>query len=103
MSKDTTDPRNWQLATRLVRGGTARSENGETSEAIFMTSGFCYDSAEAAEARFKNELPGFVYSRYENPTVAMFEQRMALLAGAEAARGTETGRTACRARVGQDV
>src|SRR3546814_10521372 len=62
MSKDTTDPRNWQLATRLVRGGTARSENGETSEAIFMTSGFCYDSAEAAEARFKNELPGFVRS-----------------------------------------
>src|SRR3546814_9006920 len=71
MSKDTTDPRNWQLATRLVRGGTARSENGETSEAIFMTSGFCYDSAEAAEARFQTELPGFVYSRYENPTVAL--------------------------------
>ncbi|MFC3676329.1 O-succinylhomoserine sulfhydrylase [Ferrovibrio xuzhouensis] len=109
MSKDTTDPRNWQLATRLVRGGTARSENGETSEAIFMTSGFCYDSAEAAEARFKNELPGFVYSRYENPTVAMFEQRMALLEGAEAARGTASGMAAinaaltCQLRAGDEI
>lgn len=109
MSKDTTDPRSWNLATRLVRGGTARSENGETSEAIFMTSGFRYDSAEAAEARFKGELPGFVYSRYENPTVAMFEQRMALLEGAEAARGTASGMAAinaaltCQLRAGDEI
>jgi O-succinylhomoserine sulfhydrylase len=109
MSKDSTDPRNWQLATRLVRGGTRRSEHGETSEAIFMTSGFSYDSPEAAEARFKGEQPGFVYSRYENPTVAMFEQRMALLEGAEAARGTASGMAAinaaltCQLRAGDEI
>jgi O-succinylhomoserine sulfhydrylase len=109
MSKDSTDSRNWQLATRLVRGGTRRSENGETSEAIFMTSGFCYDNAEAAEARFKNELPGFIYSRYENPTVAMFEERMALLEGAEAARGTASGMAAinaaltCQLKAGDEI
>src|SRR3546814_13291412 len=74
-----------------------------------MTSGFCYDSAEAAEARFKNELPGFVYSRYENPTVAMFEQRMALLEGAEAARGPASGLAAinaaltCQLRAGDEI
>jgi O-succinylhomoserine sulfhydrylase len=91
------DQRNWRLATRMVRGATNRSQHGETSEAIFLNSGFCYDNAEAAEARFKNEAPGFVYSRYENPTVQMFEQRMALIEGAEAARGTASGMAAVNA------
>ncbi len=84
----------WQPATRLVHGGTTRSAFGETSEAMFLTQGFVYDSAEAAEARFKGEAPGFVYSRYANPTVAMFEARIAALEGAEAARGTASGMAA---------
>src|SRR5690606_28252256 len=78
----------WRLATRMVRGATQRSPYGETSEALFLNSGFTYENAEAAEARFKGEQPGFVYSRYENPTVRMFEQRMALIEGAEDARAT---------------
>lgn len=108
MSKNETE-KSWRLATQLVRGGTLRSNFGETSEAIFMTSGFRYDSAEAAEARFRNELPGFVYSRFGNPTVEMFEQRMALLEGAEAARATATGMAAvnaalmCQLRAGDEV
>lgn len=99
----------WRPATQLVRGGTMRSAFGETSEAIFMTSGFCYDSAEAAEARFKNEQPGFVYSRFGNPTVEMFERRMALLEGAEAARATASGMAAvnaalmCQLKAGDEV
>lgn len=84
----------WQPATRLVHGGTTRSAFGETSEAMFLTQGFVYDNAEAAEARFKGEAPGFVYSRYANPTVAMFEARMCALEGAEAARGTASGMAA---------
>src|SRR5271155_2046194 len=77
------DPTSWKLATKLVRGGTLRSEFGETSEAIFMNSGFCYDSAETAESRFDGSAPGFVYSRYSNPTLAMLEDRLALMEGAE--------------------
>ena len=73
----------WKLATKLVRGGTKRSNYGETSEAIFMNSGFCYDSAETAQSRFDGTAPGFVYSRYLNPTLAMLEERMALMEGAE--------------------
>ncbi|MBN7785115.1 O-succinylhomoserine sulfhydrylase [Ponticoccus gilvus] len=70
--------------TELVHGGTKRSQWGEVSEAIFLTQGFVYDSAEAAEARFKKTGPDeFIYARYGNPTVAMFEERMALLEGAE--------------------
>ncbi|MCC0003106.1 MAG: O-succinylhomoserine sulfhydrylase [Methylobacteriaceae bacterium] len=84
-------------ATRLVHGGTMRSQFGETSEALFLTQGFVYESAEAAEARFKGDQPGFVYSRFANPTVAMFEQRMALLEGAEAARATASGMAAVTA------
>jgi len=108
MSKNENE-KSWRLATQLVRGGTMRSGFGETSEAIFMTSGFRYDSAEAAEARFKNELPGFVYSRFGNPTVEMFEQRMALLEGAQAARATATGMAAvnaalmCQLKAGDEV
>ncbi len=87
----------WRPATQLVHGGTLRSQFGETSEAIFLTSGYVYDSAEHAEARFRGDEEGFVYSRYANPTVAMFEERMRLLEGAEAARGTATGMAAVTA------
>jgi O-succinylhomoserine sulfhydrylase len=87
----------WRPATALVHGGTQRSEFGEMSEAMFLTSGYAYDTAEQAEARFKGDAEGFVYSRYSNPTVSMFEQRMCLLEGAEAARGTASGMAAVTA------
>ena len=92
----------WRAATQLIRGGTHRSPYGETSEAMYLTSGFVYDSAEAAEARFIGEQPGFIYSRYGNPTVAMFEERMALLEGPHrdgtiAARGVASGMAAVNA------
>ena len=84
-------------ATRLVHGGTMRSQFGETSEAMFLTQGYVYPDMETAEARFKGESPGFIYSRFSNPTVAMFEERMALLEGAEAARATASGMAAVTA------
>ncbi|MDB5510364.1 MAG: O-succinylhomoserine sulfhydrylase [Hyphomicrobiales bacterium] len=84
-------------ATRLVHGGTTRSQFGETSEALFLTQGYVYESMEAAEARFKGEAPGFLYSRFSNPTVAMFERRMALLEGSESARATGSGMAAVTA------
>jgi O-succinylhomoserine sulfhydrylase len=87
----------WHQATALVHGGTLRSQFGETSEAIFLNSGYVYDSAEQAEARFKGDEEGFVYSRYANPTVAMFEARMCALEGAAAARGTASGMAAVAA------
>jgi len=87
----------WHQATALVHGGTLRSQFGETSEAIFLNSGYVYDSAEQAEARFKGDEEGFVYSRYANPTVAMFEARMCALEGAPAARGTASGMAAVAA------
>jgi O-succinylhomoserine sulfhydrylase len=77
-------PDQYRLATRLVRGGTKRSPNMETAEAIFMTSGFTYDTAEQADKRFAGDLPGFVYGRYGNPTNRMFEERLMLLEGARA-------------------
>jgi O-succinylhomoserine sulfhydrylase len=80
--------------TRLVQSGVIRSEFGETSEALFLTQGYVYDSAEQCEARFKGEDPGYIYSRYSNPTIAMFERRMIELEGAEAARSTATGMAA---------
>ena len=86
--------KDYQIATKLVRGGQHRSENRETSEALYMTSGFVYDSAEQAAAAFRDEIDTFVYSRYGNPTVKMFEQRLALLEGAEACRATGTGMAA---------
>jgi len=86
--------KNWQPATTLVHGGTIRSQFGEMSEAMFLTSGYAYDTAEQAEARFRGDTEGFVYSRYSNPTVAMFEDRMRALEGAGAARGTATGMAA---------
>ncbi|EPX76244.1 O-succinylhomoserine sulfhydrylase [Salipiger mucosus] len=81
--------------TQLVHGGTKRSQWGELSEAIFLTQGFAYDSAEQAEARFIKTEPGeFIYARYGNPTVAMFEERIALLEGAEDAFATASGMAA---------
>lgn len=93
-ASDTPSSRPLRPATRLVHGGTVRSQHGETSEAIFLTQGFVYANAEAAEARFNGEDPGYVYSRYSNPTVAMFEQRMCELEEAEAAIGTASGMAA---------
>ena len=87
-------PKKYRPETRLVHGGTLRSQFGETSEALFLTQGYVYDSSLQAERRFKNEEPGYQYSRFSNPTVTMFEQRMALLEGAEAARATATGMAA---------
>jgi len=92
--KPPSDPKTWREATKLVHGGTLRSQFGEMSEALFLTQGFVYETAEAAEARFKGEDPGFIYSRYSNPTIAMFEERMCLLEGAEAARATASGMAA---------
>src|SRR5690606_1588425 len=89
--------RNWKPATEMVHGGTLRSQFGETSEAIYMTQGFVYETAEAAEARFKGEEPGFIYSRYANPTVHMFERRMCALEGAEEARAMSSGMAAVAA------
>ncbi len=80
--------------TRLVHSGSLRSQYNETSEALFVTQGFIYDSAEQCEARFKGEDPGYIYGRFSNPTVTMFEQRMIELEGAEAARATATGMAA---------
>ena len=87
-------PKKYRPETRLVHGGTLRSQFGETSEALYLTQGYVYDSSLQAERRFKNEEPGYQYSRFSNPTVTMFEQRMALLEGAEAARATATGMAA---------
>ncbi|MFY9656685.1 MAG: O-succinylhomoserine sulfhydrylase [Methylocystis sp.] len=86
-------------ATALVHGGALRSSFGELSEALYLTQSFVYPSAEAAEARFKGDDPGFIYSRFSNPTVAMFEARMCLLEGAEAARATASGMAAVTAAV----
>jgi O-succinylhomoserine sulfhydrylase len=86
--------RKYRPETQLVHAGTLRSQFGETSEALFLTQGYVYDSALTAEKRFKNEEPGYQYSRFSNPTVTMFEQRMAALEGAEAARATATGMAA---------
>ena len=91
--------RNWKPATQLVHSGTLRSQHGETSEAIFLTQGYVYDTAEAAEARFKGEEPGFIYSRYANPTVDMFERRMCALEGAEDARAMASGMAAVAAAI----
>ena len=91
--------KNWRPATQLVHGGTTRSNHGETSEAIFLTQGFVYDSSEAAEARFKGETDGFIYARYGSPTNDMFEKRMCMLEGAEDARATASGMAAVAAAI----
>lgn len=86
--------RNSGLETKLVHGGSLRSQYGEVGEAIFLNSGFCYDDAETAEKRFNGEEPGFVYSRYRNPTLAMLEDRLALLEGAESCIAVASGMAA---------
>ena len=88
------DPSTWRPQTRAVRGGQVRSNFDETSEALFLTSGYAYPSAEEAEATFKGESTHFQYSRFGNPTVSMFENRLAALEGAEACRATSTGMSA---------
>ncbi|MDX2259924.1 MAG: O-succinylhomoserine sulfhydrylase [Hyphomicrobiaceae bacterium] len=88
-----------RLKTNLVQGGIQRSQFGETSEALFLTQGYVYDSAEQAERRFNNEEPGYQYSRFSNPTVSMFEERCRLLEGAEDARATATGMAAVNAAI----
>lgn len=90
-------PRSWRPQTELVHGGTNRSPHGETSEALFLTSGFCYDRAEDAEARFAETQPGYTYSRVANPTVRMLEERMALLEGSEECAATSSGMAAVHA------
>jgi O-succinylhomoserine sulfhydrylase len=101
--------KDWRQQTRLVRGGLARSGFEETAEAIYMTSGYVYQSAEEAEAAFKGEVTRFVYSRYANPTVSMFEERLRLLEGAETCRGTASGMAAvfaaliCQLKAGDRV
>jgi O-succinylhomoserine sulfhydrylase len=97
MSESTAAPAattHYRPETRLVHSGTLRSQFGETSEALFLTQGFIYDSAEQCEARFKGEDPGFLYSRFSNPNISMFEQRMIDLEGAQAGRATATGMAA---------
>src|ERR1700719_2074333 len=97
------------LATLLVRGGSERSAYDETCEALFLTSGFVYGTAAEAEAAFKADGSRYVYSRYRNPTVTMFEERLRLIEGAEACRATASGMSAvfaallCKLRAGDKV
>ncbi len=100
---------NWRPATRAVRAGTWRSEHGETSEALFLTSGYTYDDAATVAARFAGEAEGMTYSRLQNPTVAMLEERIAMLEGAEACRAQASGMAAmttallCQLKTGDHV
>lgn len=87
----------WRPATQAVRGGTWRSEHGETSEAMFLTSGYTYDDAETVAARFAGDEAGMTYSRLQNPSVGMLEERIALLEGAEACRAQASGMAAMTA------
>jgi len=89
--QDRTITETWRSATRAVRGGTWRSEQGETSEAIFMNSGYCYDDAETPADRFAGKIPGMTYSRTQNPSVQMLEERIALMEGAQACRTQASG------------
>jgi O-succinylhomoserine sulfhydrylase len=88
------DPNDWDVETRLVRGGMARTPYGEMSEALFLNQSFAYASAGAADRRFSGEEPGFIYQRFGNPTTQIFEERLALLEGAEACRATSSGMSA---------
>jgi len=88
------DPRDWEIETRAVRGGLMRTEHGEISEALFLTQSFAYESAQAADDRFAGNAPGFIYQRFGNPTTQMFEDRLALLEGAEACKATASGMAA---------
>ena len=105
----TQNPDGWGVSTKLIRGGTKRSEHGETSEAIYLTSGYVYDDPESAEARFAGEEEGYVYGRYGNPTVSMLEERFRLLVGAEAAYAVASGMAAawgalaCQLKMGDHI
>jgi len=107
--QDRSVTRKWRPATQAIRGGVARSHFGETSEAIFLTSGYAYDCAADAAARFAGEQVGMTYSRLQNPTVEMLEQRLALMEGSEAARCTASGMAAmtaallCQLKAGDHV
>ncbi|MGA7674460.1 MAG: O-succinylhomoserine sulfhydrylase [Rhizomicrobium sp.] len=90
-------PGKWRPRTLAVRGGQMRTPFQETSEALFLTSGYAYEAPEEAEARFKGEADGFTYTRFGNPTVSMFEARMAALEGAPCARATASGMAAVSA------
>ena len=94
MTAEAPNPGQLDPETLAVRAGHERSNFGETAEAIYLTSGFVYDSAEAAEARFTGEQPGYVYSRYGNPTISVFEKRLAQIEGAEMCYGTSSGMSA---------
>src|SRR5690606_33992785 len=97
MTNNTT--RKFRPATQLLHAGSQRSNFAEMSEALFLTQGFLYPTAEAAEARFNGEDPGFIYSRYANPTTDMFEKRMCVLEGAEEGRATTSGMAAVAAAI----
>ena len=88
------DPRDWEVETRLVRGGMDRSGYGEISEALFLTQSFSYENAQAADDRFAGTSPGFIYQRFGNPTTQMFENRLALLEGADVCTATASGMAA---------
>ncbi len=94
MSGKKSNPDQWRQSTKLVRGGTERSPFSETSEGLFLTSGYVYDSPEEAEKAFSGEVERYMYSRYANPTLTMFEKRLALLEGAETCVSTSTGMAA---------
>lgn len=98
-----TKKQNWRPETSLVHGGINRSQYGETSEALYLTQGYVYQSPESAEARFSGDEEGYVYSRYANPTVSIFEERMCLLEGAERAIGTASGMAAIHAAIACQV
>jgi O-succinylhomoserine sulfhydrylase len=93
----TLDPKTLRPATRLVQGGVHRTEHGETAEALFLTSGYVYDSAEQAEGTFAGTVEHYQYSRFANPTLSMLEERLCLIEGAEACRTTATGMAAVNA------
>src|ERR1700728_4331076 len=93
----TNDPTNFRPATRLVHGGVQRSHHGETAEALYLTSGYVYDSAEQAEGTFAGTVEHYQYSRFANPTLSMLENRLCLVEGAEACRTTATGMAAVNA------
>ncbi len=107
--KNTANPRDWQLATRLVRGGRLQSPFGETSEALFLNSSYSYESAEQGEARFAGTDAGFKYGRYSHPNLEMLQERLCLMEGAEACVVTASGMAAvfaalmCQLKTGDHV
>ena len=103
------NPKDWQLATQLVRGGRLQSQFGETSEALFLNSSYTYETAEEGEGRFDGSRPGFKYGRYSHPNLAMLEERLSLMEGAEACIATASGMAAvfaslmCQLKTGDHV